>query len=267
MYLGLRKSATQMPKKIRIFALQNTKYMLSNTHGIVLRSVKYGETSLIFDVYTQAWGMRTYIAHGVRQAKSRISYLLLRPAALLDMVVYHVADKEINHIKEIKPSYIYTRLPFSVKHGAVGLFMSELLQKTMRDADASPDLFAFIHRSFEILDQSEHIAPAFFLIFMSQLSVYLGFAPQVDSFTPDSVFDYRNGIFVQPEKGENVQYFDPESSQYLVDVCCTELQQADTLSIPAPARAQLYRNLLDFYSFHVSGLSELQSYEVLKGIF
>ena len=93
--------------------------MLANTDGLVTRSIKYGESSLIFDVYTRQWGMRTYIAHGVRQEKPKFSQLLLRPNALIDMVVYHVADKEINHIKEIKPTYIYQKLPFLYQQSQV----------------------------------------------------------------------------------------------------------------------------------------------------
>lgn len=241
--------------------------MLANTDGLVTRSIKYGETSLIFDVYTRQWGMRTYIAHGVRQEKPRFSQLLLRPNALIDMVVFHVADKDINHIKEVKPTYIYQKLPFSVKHGAVAMLICELLQKCLRDADANEELYLFLAKTFQLLDSFEQVPTAFHLAFMSQLSFYLGFAPQVSSFAADTVFDYKNGVFILPNSGEHLQHFDAESSQYLVDIYCTPLAEIAALSIPAQARPILYKNLLGFYSYHVSGLVELQSYTVLRGIF
>lgn len=242
--------------------------MLLNTKGIVIRSIKYGETSLICDIYTQHWGMRSYIIHGVRQAKSKISNLLLRPSALIDLVVYHNEDKKLNNIKEVKPSYIYERLPFSVKHGAIALFMCELLQKTLKEAEANETLFDFLQASFIDLDKSTEIASSFYLIFMAQLSFYLGFGPDVETFKADSVFDYRNGIFlINNNKNDAISYFDTISSQHLVDVYCTPLQEAASLSIPAAQRNKLYENLMDYYSFHIAGIVQLQSYLVLNSIF
>ena len=242
--------------------------MLMNTQGIVIRSIKYGESSLICDIYTRQWGMRSYIIHGVRQAKSKVSYLLLRPYALIDLIVYHNEEKKLNNIKEVKASYIYERLPFSVKHGAIALFMCELLQKTLREMEASEALFTFLQKSFQLLDQKEQIASSFYLIFMAQLTYYLGFGPDVQSFQPNSNFDYKNGVFVQINHSpEQIAYFDTLSSQYLVDVYCTPLKEAETLLIPAPHRQKLYENLMDYFSFHIAGIIELQSYQILHTIF
>lgn len=242
--------------------------MLLNTKGIVIRSIKYGETSLICDIYTQQWGMRSYIIHGVRQAKSKVSYLLLRPYALIDIVVYHNEDKKLNNIKEVKPAYIYERLPFSVKHGAIALFMCELLQKTLKEAEANENLFDFLLNSFIQLDKNQDIASSFYLIFMAQLSFYLGFGPNVNTYKENSIFDYRNGTFlINSNKNNAISYFDTVSSQHLVDVYCTTLEEANTLHILNTDRQKLYENLMDYYSFHIAGIVELQSYQVLNSIF
>lgn len=241
--------------------------MLHTTQGIVLRSVKYGETSLIFDVFTADWGLRTYIVHGVRQEKSRISPILVRPTAIVEMVVYHNEQRGINNIREIRPAYIYQRLPFSVRHGAVGLLIGELLQKSLREAEADADLYRFITQTLQMLDNQEEVSSSFYLIFMAQLPFYLGFAPQLEDFDEGRVFDYREGRFVRPVGSENVLYFDEESSRILVDLCCTPLEEAADLDIAPDDRQRLYRNLLDFYSFHLPSFVELQSYEVLRQLF
>ena len=75
--------------------------MLKTIQGIVLRSVKYSESSVICDVYTRELGLRTYIASGVRSKKSNISPNWVRPMALVEAVVYHREKKDINRIKEI----------------------------------------------------------------------------------------------------------------------------------------------------------------------
>lgn len=45
--------------------------MISKTKGIVLRSVKYGETSLIVTIFTELFGLQSYLVNGVRQASKK----------------------------------------------------------------------------------------------------------------------------------------------------------------------------------------------------
>ncbi|MEO6932134.1 MAG: recombination protein O N-terminal domain-containing protein, partial [Chitinophagaceae bacterium] len=40
--------------------------MILSTKGIVLRSVKYGETSLVSSIYTLSHGLQSYMINGVR---------------------------------------------------------------------------------------------------------------------------------------------------------------------------------------------------------
>jgi DNA repair protein RecO (recombination protein O) len=41
--------------------------MTHKTKGIVIRTVKYGETSLIATVFTSLFGVQTYLINGVRK--------------------------------------------------------------------------------------------------------------------------------------------------------------------------------------------------------
>jgi len=78
--------------------------MLHNTKGIVLRTVKYGETSVIVSIYTELFGIQSYLVNGVRKSskKGSGSAALFQPAALLDLVVYYNELKQLNRIKEFQ---------------------------------------------------------------------------------------------------------------------------------------------------------------------
>lgn len=241
--------------------------MLLPTQGIVLRSVKYSETSLICDIYTQSWGLRTYIFNGVRQAKSNIPQLLLRPNALVDLVVYHAPEKEINRVREIRPAYVYTQVPFGVVHGAVATFMVELLQKTLKEHEGNESIFRFILDSFICLDGCTPAQLAnFHLLFMVHLTAFLGFAPNVETYTENAFFDYKNGIFATTIPN-HLYFFDSLYSQYLVDLACTPLHQSQNLQIPKADRNELIEQLSDFYSFHTPNFEGLQSYKIFQMVF
>ena len=86
--------------------------MTHKTKGVVLRTVKYGETSVIASVYTELFGVQSYIVKGVRQAtkKSQGKSNYFQPGALLNMVVYHNELKNLQFIKEYEWSYLYNEV-------------------------------------------------------------------------------------------------------------------------------------------------------------
>src|ERR1043165_6122519 len=99
--------------------------MTHKTKGIVLRTIKYGETSVITAVYTELFGLQSYIVKGVRQstkkAESKSSYF--QAAAMLEMEVYHNELKNLQFIKEYKWSYLYEKVLFDVMRNTVAQFM------------------------------------------------------------------------------------------------------------------------------------------------
>ncbi|MFM7399399.1 MAG: DNA repair protein RecO, partial [Bacteroidota bacterium] len=66
--------------------------MQLKTTGIVFRSVKYAETSVIADIFTEDKGLHTFIAGGVRSAKARMPYSLFQPMMVVDLVAYYRDD-------------------------------------------------------------------------------------------------------------------------------------------------------------------------------
>ena len=102
---------------------------LHKTKGIVLRTVKYGETSLIVTMFTELFGLQSYLVNGVRTSTKKGSGKanLFQPTAILDLVVYHNELKHLNRIKEFRWHFLYQHIFSDVPKNAVALFMIELL--------------------------------------------------------------------------------------------------------------------------------------------
>jgi DNA repair protein RecO (recombination protein O) len=82
---------------------------LHKTRGIVLRTVKYGETSIIVTIFTELFGVQSYLVNGVRTSTKKGSgkASMFQPAAILELVVYHNELKHLNRIKEFKWAVMY----------------------------------------------------------------------------------------------------------------------------------------------------------------
>ena len=106
---------------------------LHKTRGIVLRTVKYGETSVVATILTELFGVQSYLINGVRShsRKGSVKAGMFQPAAILDMVVYHNELKHLNRVKEFRWGRLYQQVLSDVPRNAVGLFMVELLTKCL----------------------------------------------------------------------------------------------------------------------------------------
>jgi DNA repair protein RecO (recombination protein O) len=241
--------------------------MILKTRGIVLRNVKYSESSIIMDVYTEAKGLRGYIVSGVRVPKSKVSAGLLQVMSLIDLVCYDGGDSnKLNRIKEMKAAHIYTSLPFDVKKSSIGLFMAEVTRRSIRETEENPALFNFLYTVFQYLDETIDNYVNIHLTFLVQLSAHLGFQPHEDTYSEGSVFDLKEGVFTTGMVG-HVHFLDENLSKILRGVIVADWQDTTALKISRADRQQLLNALIDYYRLHIDNFPEINSLKILQEIF
>ena len=62
--------------------------MLQKTRGIILRNIKFKETSYITSIYTEKYGLLSFIINGVRSGKGAIKPSQIMPLTIADFVIY-----------------------------------------------------------------------------------------------------------------------------------------------------------------------------------
>ena len=240
--------------------------MLVKTKGIVIRTVKYSETSLICDVFTEELGLQTYIVSGVRKKNSKIGSSLLQVMSMLEIVAYHRENKTMNRTKEQKPAYVFNEIPFKLPKSAVGLFMAELLQKTVKEATPNQELFDFVCDSFLYLDMTTDSVANLHLVFMVQLAQYIGLMPGGDYVPQKSYFDLREGIFTteEPLHGQVLNF---AQSDLLFQLSETSITQSHQIKFTRPIRQHLLNQLIRFFQYQIAEFKQLNSHEIFKEIF
>ena len=236
---------------------------------MVLRTVKYGETSIIVTIFTELFGVQSYLVNGVRTAtkKGTGKASLFQPAAILDLVVYHNELKQLNRIKEFKWSHLYKQILSDVPKNAVALFMVELLTKCLRQPEANPDLFHFTEDVFMKLDDSSGPVMANLpLFFALHLPHFFGFRID-DNYGPENpYFDMNEGSFV-PEQPYHPHFL--EGKQAVVTSQLLKTQQVEELE-EIRLHHDFRRNLLyvyeTYYALHIHDFGKMKSLPVLKEI-
>lgn len=233
--------------------------------GIVFRSVKYSETSLILDVFTREKGMRSFIVSGVRSSKSKSKASLYQHLNILDLVAYD-KDNKLARIKECKIDHYYQRLSYDVVRSSIGLFLLEVCKNAIKEKEENVELFDFIKGRLQLLDSD--VLPNFALFpikFLLELSQFIGFMPYNNYSVSSPYFDLYNGRFTSEMMEKYIST--KEVSEQIAKIDGIEMLELNDLSIPKDLRNQIIDDLIVYFRLHIEQFKELKTLEVLRTIF
>ena len=238
--------------------------MMHKTRGIVLHSVKYSESSLIVKIYTEEFGIQSYLVKGARGQKSKIRAVLFQPLSLLELIVYHKERNVLQTIREVRIAHPYQSVPFDIRKSSIALFINELVYRSVGEEEPNLSLFEFLWNSLLLLDAVEEPFHHFHLIFTLKLTKYLGFFPRQGLTSEQCFFNLAEGIF-QPVFLEGVCLDRPMSEAWyrLLD---WPFEKPSIPELGATERDLLLESLLSYYRFHLPGFTTFHSVEVLHSV-
>ena len=223
------------------------------TPGIVLHTTPYGDTSVIVKVFTRLLGVQSYIIKGVRGPRAKVKQNLLQPFSCLDMVVYDNTKAELNYIKELSPRCACTEA--TPVENALRFFMTEVLYKSLQEAEPMPALFDYAEQAAAVGDSAANLPISFLLT----VSHHLGIEP-MDNYCPrEPLFDLQEGRYVSAPTDTTLS---PHLSSLLHDYITSGTSALPPLS----DRRLLIDSLLAYYQLHLSGFRHFTSHEILHTI-
>lgn len=242
--------------------------MIGQANGIVLRSVKYGETSLVVTIFTDRYGVHAFLVQGVRSSSSgRNKAAYFQPGTLLDMVIYLQPQKNLHRIREYKTAYIYANIQESIIRNSVLLFSAEMLLRLLPAEAPFPELFSFAYSYLVALDRSDNrIVSNMPLYFLVKCSALLGYELS-GQYTADTPYlNISEGGFSAsaPVFGTTVTNLD--SSILSRFVAADSLEELTDINMNSESRFRLIDWYLEFLQQHTQHLSNVRSLQVLRTI-
>ncbi len=239
---------------------------VESTQGIVLQQIKYGDTSLICQIYTKDFGRKSFLFKGIRSKKSKIHSNILQALFIINIQAYIKEGKDLSLVKEASAEFIFTHFPYDIKKSAQAIFMAEILNKCLREEESNRVLFSFIRNSIEYFDLMETGSSNFHILFLIKLSQHLGFYPTGKLDPAEIVFDMKEGVYKDHLPG-HPDFIDPVNSELLDEILNNNYDQLSDLELNQRTRNELLDLILKFYSIHIEGITRLKSYGVLREIF
>ena len=214
------------------------------TRAIVLQSIKYGDSSLVVKMLTEEMGVQSFMVKGVFGKKSKMKAALFQNMTLLEIVA-EIGGSSLGFIKEISLAHYYKNNTVDFKKTTILIFISELLSKSIAESEPDTTLFNYVYESMLWLDEVESSYADFPIIFAMRLSFYLGFFPNIDTYTEGSCFDLLDGNF--KTWNNDIYQIDAELSEAFYFMC---QQSTDFFQIFRFSDSQIQNNsqVLNFLS-------------------
>ncbi len=238
--------------------------MLFHTEGLVLQTIKYGDTSIIAKVFTQKSGIQSYLVRGIGGKKSSFKMNYFQPLRLLEIVAYQKENYQLNSIKEVKPIAAQNGIYNDIYKTSICLFLAEVLQKTLKETETDTELYSFLKEKIAQLDEMHPLNMNFHLCFLWELSSYLGFEPQNNYSLDNKIFSFRDGCFIPHHPGtQDVNFFvsDMKSAQL------SEMLADRAFECNNNDRKELLEIGIRYYQIHSPSFTSIRSLEILKELF
>lgn len=239
--------------------------MLAKTQGIVLKTINYGETSVIAKIYTEQFGLKSYLIQGVRKRKAKTKANSLSLLSLLDMEVDNRENKDLQYIKEFKNAYTFQSLPYDIRKSSIAIFLNELIYNTIREEESNSALFQYLFNSIQFLDLLEGNFSSFHLHFAVQLTKHLGFGPADASYTNGALFDLADGKFYDHHQS-GIYKLNEEESLLFYQASSLSFEYFKQTPISKTARKTVLAHILNYYQLHSTAFKPLRSHEILETV-
>jgi len=240
--------------------------MLVKTEGIVLHTIKHTDSGIIAHILTRDYGRLAFIVKGVHSRKGGLKNVFFQPMRVIEFEMYYRKGRNLNSIREVSHVNPDSTIPFNIYKNTISMFLSEVLYRTITETDHNEALYNYTVECIKHLDSSGGPVSNFHIGFLVGLSKYLGIAPSAGVQGTISYFDMQNGHFCDspPMHG---YYLQQQQAILLNRFLGTTIEECEEIQMSGKARASFLESILNFYSFHLPGIKNIKSLDVLSQLF
>ena len=255
--------------------------MIVSTDAIVLRSMKYGETSKIVTLYSKKFGKIKVIAKGARSAKSRFG-ASLEPMMHSSIILYKKEQRDLHVLSKCELSKPFLKFGGNGDRLTVGLALVELVNQVMHDEEENLPMFALLVEALEAVDRaSQNLLNVFFAFELRMLEIF-GYGLNLHDCMRcgRSVVENQeaDGVFLFLASG-SVMCSDCYASlnaggikvskgivQSLFQMQLLPMDSIDELSLASPKKDEILALLQAYLKYHIAGVRTLRSLSLFTNV-
>ncbi len=149
--------------------------MITTTEAIILKSVKFRDSSKLLTAYSEEFGRCSLVANGARKAKNKFGSAL-DPLSCSRLTFYKHPNKDLHTLSDAENALPMRNLMESFDKLTVGLAMLEAVYATQFEQEKNTELYNLLKFTLQALNIAEHNEHSLLVWFQFWLADVLGFA-------------------------------------------------------------------------------------------
>jgi len=238
--------------------------MLVSTKAIVLSKLRYKDHDLIVRCYTEKFGVRSYLLKNIfktKKGKFKPAYFQL--LTVLEIQAEHRDRRSLQYLMDIKLHCNYKSLHTNVIKSAIVMFLSEVLTNILKEEEENQALYNFLETSLIWFDENK-TNTNFHLIFLIELTKYLGFYPE-SSLREAPYFNLEGGRFQHNKT--NLYCISGNNLVFLKQLLGIKFDVYNSLDINSKQKREFLDMILLYFKLHLDGFKTPKSVTVLNQVF
>lgn len=233
--------------------------MKYKSRAITLTYIKQGESSIISKIFTEKHGLQSFIVIGVRSKKAKKKLGLFQPLQLVDINATLIPKKGLQYLAEITIIETISTDKINMNKNFLAIFIAEISSKVLQENEQNSGLFKFVWEIKQKLYNANTIDENFALVFMLNLSKYLGFFPSTENINAP-FFNLETGEFSGKAFNLNI-YLTEEKTTIL-----KHLLLGKKINIPQELKSELLKDIIQYFRLHHYNLSNITSHLIIESL-
>ena len=233
--------------------------MLQKTQGIVLHSLKYKDTSIIVDIYTEVSGRASFLVPVSRSRKAAVKSVLFQPLSLVELEADFRPNTTIYKVKEAKSFYPFTSIPYDPYKSAIALFLSEFLYRALREEPKTVLCLHICNIPLSGWTSVAAVLPIFIWSFLMRLSRFLGLYPNLEDYHSGDCFDLQNACFTPLRPQLHSDFIGPEEASRLTMLMRMNYETMHLFDMNRTERARCLTIMNEYYRLHLPDFPVFES--------
>ena len=239
--------------------------MLTTTNAIVLSKLRFKDNDLIVKCYTQKQGVVSYLLKGVLSSKKgnkKVAYF--QSLSQLQLNTDYKPNRSLQYIKDVKTDFLYASLHTNILKSAIVMFLAEVLAQALQEEEQNDALYSYIQTTLQWLDANDSYSN-FHLLFLLDLTKYLGFYPDQTEIATASYFNLMDGEFQQENNSKYA--ITGENLTLLKQLLGMTFDDIKTIRIGAKQRQSFLTIILVYFELHLGNFKKPKSLQILNDVF
>lgn len=149
--------------------------MIANSDAIVLKSIKYGDTSKIVTLYTKNYGKISVIAKGARKPKNKFGSSL-NPLSYINVNFYYKVNRDLQVLNNSDILEHFAMLDANYESLIATLILAEFVNNISQTNEVNEEIFELLLYTLRVINHNIKKAYNIIIKALINLSAITGFA-------------------------------------------------------------------------------------------